>query len=577
MSSREKRNVVQPSSYKDFAEKGVCHDSETEEILDYIDTVPLTQTDEEIEPAEEERLLAGACGGAPKVPAPVQQTPDAGGKNSETDNEKVISNGTDDAVNLHVSPEEDTFKDNTKKASPKKKKKSKQNSLPPPKFPTRPPPFADDGNYQTELAIVEKEREAARQMLLHSEREAKLMEDKLKAEEDRKKARQLQQKAKKTEKKVIQQKERYEKELQKQRADHDHDSWVNTPVREPIIDDYLFIDDNTGPQNIKDKHTNNIDFIPIDKNEKQTYVDIARELINDENVSICRETGIYRGRHSREVSPMDRRPPRVPSRGSQRSRTSRDSHHRNTRPISHDRRSDSDVRHSSREQRGGSRGRGRRSRYDKEQPWNIDEHRSSSPSRRRQRSGELEHSWFTNSDSSSSQDELRKKSVRRNVKKKSGINAKPCSKVKQELTYPHFSLGQTSTFIGTAISFHNLTYEQFMAGELCTIMSTTSYDERKGRIKLLHKISQWKLFNAVQWPQIRNTYAMILRLIENQQTSWNTNFDRFERHIYERVFTKNEKYTKKNTDWFCKAFQKVEGCPKDCRSFLRRLLAQRQN
>ena len=108
-------------------------------------------------------------------------------------------------------------------------------------------------------------------------------------------------------------------------------------------------------------------------------------------------------------------------------------------------------------------------------------------------------------------------------------------KVHDELKYPHFSLGQLSGFMGAPISFYNLSYEQFVAGELCIIMNMTSATERRGRVTLLQKISNWKLMVGACWIQIQNTYAHIIRKIENHEISWSVDFNRFEKHIYEKV------------------------------------------
>ena len=59
----------------------------------------------------------------------------------------------------------------------------------------------------------------------------------------------------------------------------------------------------------------------------------------------------------------------------------------------------------------------------------------------------------------------------------------------------------------------------------------------------------------------------ILRKIENREIAWFTEWQRFEHHIYERVVptVKSEK-TRKTVQsgveymFFCKAFQKPEGC-----------------
>ena len=77
----------------------------------------------------------------------------------------------------------------------------------------------------------------------------------------------------------------------------------------------------------------------------------------------------------------------------------------------------------------------------------------------------------------------------RKPNKKSGISAKPTSGVQQQLTYPHFSLGQYSGFISQNLQYHQLNFEQFIAGEMLTIMSTEDNREREGRIELLQKIS----------------------------------------------------------------------------------------
>ena len=122
--------------------------------------------------------------------------------------------------------------------------------------------------------------------------------------------------------------------------------------------------------------------------------------------------------------------------------------------------------------------------------------------------------------------------------------------------------------MGANLQFHQLSYEQFVTGELNTIMQVVSQSERKGRVTLLSRISAWKLLANVSWPQIRNTYAHILRKIENEEITWAANFDTFERNIYERIATRekverSDKRTAKQGDWFCKQFQKIEGCTKD--------------
>ena len=320
--------------------------------------------------------------------------------------------------------------------------------------------------------------------------------------------------------------------------------------------------------------------IPLIERRSSVY-EIAKGLINDEKLSVCRETGIMK---KRESSPRRGQSPRRHDKrnrsrnnspkGSDRSDWSRHS----SRSASRDQRRIPDRRQDgSDRRRSPDRRRGRHQRYNKEEPWSRELRRAFSPSRERERAGESDRSWFSDDTDSSSSTECRAARKPRKVKKtKSGINAKPCSKVKIELTYPHFSLGQLSGFMGAPISYHNLNYEQFVAGEMCTIMNTDCPSERRGRVTLLQKITNWKLMINASWIQIRNTYAHVLRKIENEEIDWTADFDKFEKHIFEKVSIRAIEKTDKserpsykrsiavqNRDWFCKQFQKSEGCPKE--------------
>ena len=102
-------------------------------------------------------------------------------------------------------------------------------------------------------------------------------------------------------------------------------------------------------------------------------------------------------------------------------------------------------------------------------------------------------------DSSSSDSD---RDQRRYRKVKSGISAKPMSSVKYQQKYPHFSLGQQTGFIGLNIQFNQLTYEQFMAGEMSTIINTKNDIECEGRMQLLCRIALWRLRAGVAWQQV---------------------------------------------------------------------------
>ena len=107
----------------------------------------------------------------------------------------------------------------------------------------------------------------------------------------------------------------------------------------------------------------------------------------------------------------------------------------------------------------------------------------------------------------------------------SGIDAKPTSNIREQLRYPHFSLGQVSAFIGQNLQFHNLTYEQFIVGELTTISQCEDHIEREGRTELLQRITLWRLRANVTWSQVRSAYGHIIRKLENKEINWFADWD----------------------------------------------------
>ena len=225
--------------------------------------------------------------------------------------------------------------------------------------------------------------------------------------------------------------------------------------------------------------------------------------------------------------------------------------------------------------------------YDRAEPWDRRRGRDRSSSS----SGESESTSSddpddSNVDDSNSQDtsdtdesgdmsrhssaSSRHRHRRRNKKEKrvkSGILAKPSSKVKQELVYPHFSLCQGGSFVATEVTFNQLTYEQFLAGETHTILRCRNKKERAGRQRLLATITRWRLRTSVAWSQIRAAYAVILRDIENGIATWEENFYAYQHILYERpqlpVKTTKTVNNKAENYWFCKAYQKVNGCSLD--------------
>ena len=304
----------------------------------------------------------------------------------------------------------------------------------------------------------------------------------------------------------------------------------------------------------------------------------ARKLMNDDNVSICRQTGIVKIREDRRDNSNGRKTVRrAPTAtvtkametaewrenrntGKRRSvkkknkRESSDEEEQNKYPIAqgwdtqsdedeeemskfkHDKRYDEEYEHeygyepvqyeksnfrykqpaetlsvTYKQQR---RLEGNEPRYRQQRPEVREKHSYYQPQHRMPRTERGRKNRYSDSSSSDSF------SPKRGRKIKSGISAKPTSNVRYQLKYPHYSLGQTSGFIGQNLQFHQLNYEQFLAGELATINSVDDYDEKEGRIELLQRITQWKLRANVNWVQIRNTYVHILRKVENNEITW---------------------------------------------------------
>ena len=406
--------------------------------------------------------------------------------------------------------------------------------------------------------------------------------------------------------------------------DNGLNAWLDAELNKDEVDHELRIDAAYAKRNLDSNGFFDVDHIPI---RGPPLIDnipvnisfehaakIVSKLMNEDNLSICRSTGIMRTREDiqermkhqkaestarrEQESTRNRQYPVRQGPGNYRStRNERWSEERYEEHVGWDTDSDSDgimdneeslmidgKKHKIHVVDRSSRDRGRyqmpssrpaQKRYYNRRPEStvtatyVD-------TQRKQRCRETENRRKTNRgkklysdyDSSPESDT----SPHRSGKVRSGISARPNSSVKVQQTYPHFSLGQVSGFIGQNLHFHSLSFEQFVAGEMVTITSACDPSEVDGRIHLLKSIALWKLRANVSWAQVRNTYAHIIRMIENQEITWEANWDHYERHIYDKIApvqNKSEK-TKKggntsNTEftWFCKKFQTTDGCSKD--------------
>ena len=107
------------------------------------------------------------------------------------------------------------------------------------------------------------------------------------------------------------------------------------------------------------------------------------------------------------------------------------------------------------------------------------------------------------------------------------------------------------------VSFNQLLFEHYVAGEARTIELCTEPAQIFGRLKLIRRIAYAKL-RGYEWHLIRKMYAAILTSIEARENTWESNFDRFENILYRRLH-KNPK-DKEVKKWYCRDYNRPEGC-----------------
>ena len=116
------------------------------------------------------------------------------------------------------------------------------------------------------------------------------------------------------------------------------------------------------------------------------------------------------------------------------------------------------------------------------------------------------------------------------------------------------------------MDFKHLQFEHHIAGEVRTIETCTEPAQILGRLRLLRRMAYAKL-RGYEWPIIRKMYAAIVRSIEAKEYSWSDNFDRFETILYRRPATQHRQTTNRGDreqqkKWFCRDWNKSEGCSK---------------
>ena len=154
------------------------------------------------------------------------------------------------------------------------------------------------------------------------------------------------------------------------------------------------------------------------------------------------------------------------------------------------------------------------------------------------------------------------KTSNKRKKIKSGMVAKVSENVKSQEVWPHYNL--MYNFVVDTVSFKELSFEQFIAGEVRTISKCKDLIEQKGRLNLLERLSYLK-HKGHSWQSLRSLFAGIVNSIERHDDTWASDW----RHIEEVVLDSgpSNKNTgeggvkdEKKMTYFCRNFNSPQGC-----------------
>ena len=142
--------------------------------------------------------------------------------------------------------------------------------------------------------------------------------------------------------------------------------------------------------------------------------------------------------------------------------------------------------------------------------------------------------------------------------KKSGMLDKATTNIQHKETWPQKNL--LEDWADEDMEFKQMQFEHMVAGETRTIETCTNPAEILGRLKLLRRMAYAKL-RGYEWSNIRKMYAAILRSIEARDTTWETNFDRYEAILYRRPPAPRDRDRPSNPregnkKWFCRDWNK---------------------
>ena len=155
---------------------------------------------------------------------------------------------------------------------------------------------------------------------------------------------------------------------------------------------------------------------------------------------------------------------------------------------------------------------------------------------------------------------------KRKRKLKSGMVAEPSDNIKSVEIWPHYSLQYS--YAVAPVTFENITFEQYVVGEIRTCFSVKDGLEIRGRMRLMARLATLKT-KGYPWHKLRALYAGTVRGIEMRKTSWLQDWKEIEDDILDpgdRIRPEKgdraaaDKKGKKDERWFCRNYNKSEGC-----------------
>ena len=145
-------------------------------------------------------------------------------------------------------------------------------------------------------------------------------------------------------------------------------------------------------------------------------------------------------------------------------------------------------------------------------------------------------------------------------KLKTGMLAQPSDNIKSVAVWPHYNLQYE--YASKPLQFLQLSFKQYIAGESRTVMSCSDTMEVRGRLNLMFRLAHLKQ-KGYPWECLRGLYAAVVRGIEMHETSWAGDWRHIEEMVID-VLDRNIPFKLKGKKggevWYCREFNRVEGC-----------------